>query len=197
MSEEKEVIFMNTANTKKRTIGSEIRLFGSVRVLVISALFVAMSIVLGKFLSIKIGDFLRISFENLSLLMGGMMFGPLVGMAIGVVADLVGCFLYGYSPVPLITVGAAAIGFISGFVFNYTGIKKLLPRVAVSAFAAHIIGSMIIKSAAQYFFMGAPLAELALRIPIYIGIAAAETAIIFVLFSNKGFAAQVKKICSK
>ena len=80
------------------------RIFGSTKKLVVCALFAAMSIVLGKFLSIKIGDNIRISFENLSLIMSGIFFGPLVGLVTAAVADIVGCILYGYAINPIISV---------------------------------------------------------------------------------------------
>lgn len=47
--------------------------FGSIQVLIMMALFIALSIVLGKQLSFTAGPF-RISFENLTVLMAGIFF---------------------------------------------------------------------------------------------------------------------------
>ena len=61
--------------------------FGSIQVLIMMALFIALSIVLGKQLSFTAGPF-RISFENLTVLMAGIFFGPLAGLTVGACADL-------------------------------------------------------------------------------------------------------------
>ena len=49
--------------------------------MVASAFLVAISIVCGKYLAIRGGDVLRFSFENLPILLAGIAFGPLVGLA--------------------------------------------------------------------------------------------------------------------
>ena len=79
--------------------------FGSIQVLIMMALFIALSIVLGKQLSFTAGPF-RISFENLTVLMAGIFFGPLAGLTVGACADLIGCLLVGYAINPIITAGA-------------------------------------------------------------------------------------------
>ncbi len=62
---------------------------------------------------------IRISFENLTILMAGIMFGPLVGMTVGICADVIGCIIVGYAINPLVTLGAASIGLISGSIYFY------------------------------------------------------------------------------
>ena len=80
-------------NESYKSLGG-IRLFGNLKVLLISGLFIALSIVLGKQLSFTMGP-IRISFENLTILMAGIMFGPLVGMTVGICADVIGCIIVG------------------------------------------------------------------------------------------------------
>lgn len=80
-------------NESYKSLGG-IRLFGNLKVLLISGLFIALSIVLGKQLSFTMGP-IRISFENLTILMAGIMFGPLVGMTVGICADVIGCIIEG------------------------------------------------------------------------------------------------------
>ena len=82
--------------------------------LALCAFLVALSIVCGKFLKIPVGDVMRFSFENLPILFAGLVFGPVEGVLVGVVADLLGCVLYGYTVNPLVTVGAACIGLLAG-----------------------------------------------------------------------------------
>ena len=100
-----------------------------VRVLAIGAMLAAMSIVCGKVLAFNLGNVLRISFENLPILLGGMIFGPVWGAVIGVVADLVGCLLVGYAVNPVVTLGAAVIGTVGGLTWRLS--QKLPYGVSV------------------------------------------------------------------
>ena len=179
----------------------DIALFGNLRVMTCAGLLAALSIILGKFLQIPnpFQDIIRISFENTPLVMAGMFFGPAVGLATGAVADLVGCALYGYAVNPLITVGAASVGFVSGIISGYIVKKSALLKTALSVALAHIIGSVVIKSlglAAWYlstYNMG--LTELMLwRLLTYCIIGVAETVIVFALIKNRSFSSQLERM---
>lgn len=195
MSEEKEDFFMTT-NNKGAAIKSDIRLFGSTKVLIVSALLVAMSIVLGKFGAINIGNSIRIGFGGLPIQMAGIFFGPVVGAAVGLVADVVGCLLKGYAINPIITVGSLCIGLFSGLMFHHVlrPMKSvLLPKIAISTVTAHAVGSMIITSIGLYAYYHTPFETLILRVPIYLITAAAETAVIYLMLKNKAFSAELEK----
>lgn len=187
---------MYTSRPNNNTAGN-LRLFGNVRVMIISGLFVALSIILGKFMQIPIGDSIRISFENLPLMMAGIFFGPFVGGAVGIGADLIGCLLKGYAINPFITLGAAGIGFLSGLFYMLIS-KKISSRINIflSILPAHIIGSMIIKSIGLYIYYHTPLEVLAWRIPTYIAITVLETVIISLLLKNRAFSNQLDKVCN-
>lgn len=195
MSEEKEVFFMNSTN--RSSAAKSLRLFGNTRVLVISALFIAMSIVLGKYLAFNIGTSIRISFENLPLLMAGIFFGPFIGAAVGVGADLIGCLMVGYAINPVITLGAALIGFVSGLMAILLSKLPQLPRTAVSVLAAHAAGSMLVKSVGMYFYYSTPIEVLLMRIPLYIGIGILEFYIIHLLLKNRAFSEQLERVKKK
>lgn len=179
-------------NDNRRTRENR-RSSGAVLVLILSALFVALSIVLGKQLSFTAGPF-RISFENLTILMAGIFIGPLAGAITGGCADLIGCLLVGYSINPIVTAGAASVGLISGLVWRglpHTGPKL---RLAASVGLAHVTGSMIIKSAGLYLYYGYPPALLLLRIPLYLVIGTLEGYIIYLLLRNKEISRQLERI---
>ena len=178
------MIISRTSNTPAENL----KLFGNTRVMIISALFVAMSFTLGKFLQIPIGDSIRISLENLTILMAGIFFGPFVGGAVAVTADLVGCLLKGYAINPIITIGAASIGILSGMISTHLRNKNMTLNIALS---------MIIKSIGLYIYFGTPIQVLAWRVPTYIITGAVEFIIITLLLKNKEFSAQLNKICTK
>ncbi len=178
--------------------------FGSLQRLSFAAILAAMSLVLGKFLQIPnpFQEFIRISFENLPILLAGLSMGPLVGALVGVVADLLGCVLYGYSINPIITLGAATVGALSGVISHYVVRKPLLARVIVSSALAHLVGSVLIKSAglAAWYLAKYQLgyAEfLAWRLLNYAIIGTAECLILCLLLSNRAFVKQMERVLKK
>ena len=190
--------------SKKSKLHSTVPLFGSIQGLCFCALLIAMSIVLGKFLQIPnpFQNIIRISFENLPVIISGIVMGPIVGAVVGVVADLIGCLLYGYSIIPLVTVGAGCVGMVSGLVATYVIKKPLLPKVIASVSLAHFAGSVIVKSfglakwyLAQYN-MGV-FELMAWRLITYIFVAIAECVIIYVLLKNKAFRNQIERMLKK
>ena len=197
---------MSQKNAAKRADGIRqggIALFGNARVLCAAGLLAAMSLILGKYLQIPnpLSQLVRISFENLPILLCGLCFGPLVGALTGGVADLLGCLLYGYSINPVITLGAMATGAVAGLVAilfrRHTGL-----RVLVAVVAGHLVGSVGIKSlglAAWYldsYQIGLPTLLL-WRLITYAVIGAAEGAILYFLQKNRAFTRQIERMCKK
>lgn len=147
------------------------------------AVLAAISIILGKFLSIKIEPWGRISFENLTVLLSGFAYGPVAGALCGVVADLLGCLVYGYAINPIITLGAASVGLMAGL-FGSRGVIKQ-PLLWLCVLLGHIVGSCIIKSIGIYVFYSTPLETLALRVPLYIVSGSLEYLVLTFLFRTK------------
>ena len=182
----------------------EIALFGNLRALCLAALFSAMSLILGKFLQVPtpFAEIIRISFENLPILMAGITMGPLVGAAVGVVADLLGCLLYGYSINPLVTLGALTVGLVSGLMAHYVVRRPPILKIVFATVAAHLLGSVLIKSlglAAWYlsrYSMG--LAQLMLwRTLNYALIGAAEAGLLYLLLGHRGLSSQLERMLKK
>ena len=202
----KEEIYMENSITKKqvlkKTLISDLRATTRLRVIVAAALLAAMSFILGKFLQIPIGEIIRISFENLPLMMAGICFGPLVGAMTGAVADLVGCLLYGYAINPLITLGAATVGVVSGVVSHYLVRKPLALSVGLSVLFSHLIGSVVVKSfglAAWYltkYEMGI-LELMGWRLLVYTFIGIAEFIVIYLLMRSRAFCSQLERLVGK
>lgn len=179
----------------------ELIIFKSLTILVISAFLAAISIVCGKYLAIRGGDVMRFSFENMPILMAGMLFGPIVGAVVGVVADLIGCVMVGYTINPVVTVGAASIGFVGGLVYYILGKIKKCPyvlKISVSVGAAHIIGSVLIKTVGLAAFYDMPLGILMLwRLLNYLIVGVLEGFILWYLLKNKALLREINAILSK
>ncbi len=154
---------------------------GGVRGLVTLAMLMSLSFILGKFLQIPIGDSIRISFENLPILLAGIIYGPVAGAVTGALADLLGCFLKGYAIIPLITVAAGAIGLMAGLMRRMIKGNSYI-NILLITIVPHITGSMIIKSIALHFAYGHPWEMLVIRIPIYLATAAVEAFFIYTFY---------------
>lgn len=152
------------------------------------ALFAALSIVFGKYFAFNITSAIRISLENIPIIIAAVAYGPIAGAIVGATADLIGCLLVGYDINPIITLGAASIGLISGIC--YIAIKKITNKTIlhsiVSVIPAHIIGSVIIKTTGLYIYYKLPLwFTLSTRALTYAIIAAAEIIILQGIFKSK------------
>ena len=164
----------------KKHLGSNLRL------LAVSAFLAALSIVCGKYLALPVGNVLRFSFENLPILLAGMMFGPITGMLVGVVADIIGCIMVAYPINPLVTVGAACIGLFGGLLFRFAKKLPLLWQTCFTVILTHLVASVIVKTygLARYYDM--PFYVLMLwRLLNYTIVGVAEWLLLYTVLKNK------------
>ena len=164
----------------------------SLQRLVLVSLFAALSIVFGKILKISIGDSIRLSFENLPIILSSFVLGPVFGGIVGGIADIIGCILVGYAINPIITLASILMGVIPYFAML---IAKELPNSAkyiLSALITHAVCSMLIKSIGLHCFYATPFQVLILRVPIYIIIGTVEGYICSLLMKNKMFSNNLK-----
>ena len=165
------------------------RSIGSVRTLTVAAMLTAMSVVIGifckNFLNFGNGLF-RITFENLPIIISGVLFGPAVGGAVGAISDILSYILstQSFAISPIVTLGATLVGVVSGLVSRLMINRGRVPRIALSAALAHIAGSIIVKSIELYIYYGVAVLY---RIPLYAVIATVEIIIICQLYKNKAF----------
>ncbi len=164
----------------------------STRTLTVLALLIAMSIVFSRVLSISTG-FVRFNLGSLPVLLAGIVFGPGAGFAVGALADIIGGILAGYAINPLITLGAASIGLVGGWLWQTLHTLRLGQRLLLSVVAAHVVGSIIINSLALHIFYGYAWSVLAARIPNALILTAVNTVLLRLLMENKAVMAAVKK----
>lgn len=165
------------------------------RLMVACAFLTSLSIVLGKYLAINISDVLRFSFENLPIILAGVTFGPIAGVAVGIVADLLGCIMAGYGINPLVMLGAALIGAIAGifrYLFNKPGGVSLFLKILCAEISAHLIGSVLVKTIGLSAWYDMNLIILMLwRLLNYVIISTAEIPLLYVILKNRGISRQI------
>ena len=164
-------------------------LFPNVKGLTLAAMLVAMSVVIGIFCKNYLnfgGGLFRVTFENLPILLTGILFGPVVGGIVGVASDMVSYLLSNqiYPPNLIVTLGACLIGVISGLISHYVVKKRGVCQIIVSGALAHIVGSMIVKSIGLFTFYQWGVLW---RIPLYCVIAPLEIFALCLLFRQKSF----------
>ena len=179
-------------------VGKGIKSLFTTKKLVFMSLMIAMSIVLGKYLVIFNTEIVRISLENLPILFTAVAIGPLGGLLVAVVADLLGCLLVGYTINPMVMLGGALVGLVSGILYHKVPIKYTLAKLMIAVFSGHLIGSVTIKTiglASWYlskYNMGFGALFLT-RLIVYAFTGVAEIVIISLLLKSK----PIKKMISK
>lgn len=159
----------------------------NVRVLVFSAMLAAISVVIGifckNFLNFGNGLF-RITFENFPIILAGIAYGPIAGACVGAVSDIVSYVLstQSFAISPIVTIGAAMVGAVSGIMSHYVIRKEGILRILLSVISAHAVGSLIIKSIGLFVYYEWLVLW---RIPTYIVIGVLEALLICALYKNK------------
>ena len=161
----------------------------SIKALTTAAMLTAMSVIVGilckSFLNFG-GGLFRITFENLPIILTGILYGPIVGGAVGAATDLISYFLspQTYPPNLIVTLGATMVGVVAGLIAKFVIKKRGYAQIIVSGSVAHIVGSMIIKPIGLFqFYQWSVL----FRIPLYLVIAPIEIVILCLLYRNSAF----------
>ena len=162
------------------------------------AMLAALSMILGKYLQIPMGNVMRFSFENLPILFAGICFGPICGALVGAVADLVGCLMVGYEINIVVTAGAVLCGAISGTVSLLLRCADRLSvqlRICLSVIAAHAVASVMVKTLGLAVYYDMPIGVLMLwRLLNYVIVGALECVLLCVLLKNKAIMRTVGSI---
>ena len=109
--------------------------FGKVKTLCACALLCAAAVSIAYICKFMTVGSIRITFENLPIILSGIFFGPVAGFITGIGADLVSTAIshYGLGGLnPIITFGAGAVGFISGAMFRFPKIQKSAIKVLLA-----------------------------------------------------------------
>jgi len=156
--------------------------------MVFAALMVAISIIIGVICKayLTLTPFVRITFDNLPILLLGYMFGPVYSVMAAVAVDLISALMAGFAPTPLITVGAGVIGLLSGVLPRYIIKRKNFLCILCVSLITHAAGSVLIKTYALSDLYTVPFFEILwVRIPVYAAVALVEAYLVYILMKNK------------
>ena len=160
---------------------------GATRVLTTAALLAALSAVIGILCKnlFTFNIYYRITFENAPVILAGLLYGPVVGAMVGICADAVSCLMSSNPALnPIISLGAASVGAISGLVpmMLRRGVRL---QTAMAIFLAHLIGQVGIKSIGKMLYFGMPWQGIFIGLGISVIVGFMEFMLISWMRSNK------------
>ena len=173
----------------KRQLG----IFKDMECIVTMGLCIALSIVFGKMLAINITNDFRVSLENTPTILAAIAYGPVAGLVVGGLADLLGCLLVGFTINPIITAGAMTVGLFAGIFgrvllkqpqkgSGFSGYLRCLLTVSI----AHLFGSVVIKTYGLYVYFHSPFfLTFFTRFGIYAVTAAVEGFVLYTLYQRQ------------
>jgi len=157
--------------------------FRSLRTLVLGALIAALGVAVQTlFIPLPVLGGQRIYFSFLVYAVGGMIYGPLMGMTVGIVGDLVGAiffpsgaFFIGY------TITAAVSGFLYGLFFYRTRLSVL--RLAAGKLSVNLLSNTVLNSLWSSILAGNGFGVLVIaRLPKNLLMLPVEVLLLFLLF---------------
>ncbi len=153
--------------------------------LVFAALLTALCVIIAWFCKTYFTfGAIRITFENIPILLAGMLLGPLWGALVGIASDIISALASGFGVNPVITAGSASVGIIAGVFYRYIIKRKGFLRILLSSMPAHAVGSMLIKSWGLMLY-GYALPIVLMRVPLYLAIGLAESYVLWLILKNK------------
>ena len=99
---------------------SKSKKFFSAKNLAMMAMLIALQIVLARFVGIQVSEGLRLSFESIPVIIGGIWLGPVAGFFIARISDFLGTVIsgYGFYFVPL-AITPVVNGVLPAIIFKY------------------------------------------------------------------------------
>ena len=130
--------------------------------LTLLAMFIALQIVLSKFLMLQLAPSVRLSIDSVPILLAGLWFGPFAGGLVGALADFLGTILFPTAGAyfPPLTIAFFMIGLTAGLLSRWINCKNQLLRVVIIVVVSEFFGSYLSKSFALSLLIGVPFTGL-------------------------------------
>ena len=163
------------------------RRYGKAAVITLLAMLTAVSVVIGILCKnlFTVAVYYRFTLENLGVLFAGIFFGPCAGVLVGVAVDVISCLLSANPAVnPVILLGAATVGAVSGVTSKHLVKTKGLRQYIFSAALAHLLGQVIVKSIGKMLYFGMPWYGMVIGLVCSAAACAAEVTVIQLLMKK-------------
>lgn len=122
--------------------------------IVFSAIFVALGVIIARFLSITPTESVRFSFESIPIFLSGVLFGPIYGLMVGFCTDFIGCLFSPFGFNPLFCLPPILYGLFGGLFRPLLTRKISLLTLFLSLLPPILLGSILWQSFALNFVYG-------------------------------------------
>lgn len=140
----------------------------SLRGITAGAMMAALSIILERVIALMPASNMmdiRISLSNVPIILAGIVVSPVAGAVAGVVSDIVGCFISGYAPFPILTLAPLIMGFLPGLLLKKRPEHSFI-KVSATILASHIISSVLVTTFGLSVMRGVPFVPMLItRLP--------------------------------
>jgi ECF transporter S component (folate family) len=161
------------------------------KMVVTLGLLIAMSIILERILGFMPTPNIRIAFGNLPIILAGLLFGPIAGGVVGLIADFLGTTLF--SPFPWfwpMALTPVIMGVVPSLIGKLIKKRTYLPTFIAMILPAEILGPIIWSNLSLQWLNGVSFfVNLPLRAPIKAAIAVIDILLIFLLYKSGVFRA--------
>lgn len=119
--------------------------------IILSGLLLALSIVLSRFLSVKIPPLLSITFNFVPIMLSAMWLGPKYSTLIALIADIIGAILFPFGEFfPGFTLSAGVMGLIYGLILHQKNKEfsktELIIRLTISSILVTLLVNTVLNS---------------------------------------------------
>ena len=162
--------------------------FSGIRALTASAMMAALSIILERILALMPASNMmdiRISLSNVPIILCGVLVSPVMGALAGVVSDIVGCFISGYAPFPILTAAPLLIGIIPGLILGKHEKYPFL-KVMAAITISHLLASFLVTTYGLCIMRGTYFVPMLItRLPSCFANLAIDVCLVYLLLKTK------------
>lgn len=136
----------------------------SVYTIVMMGMLIAMEIILERTIAIPIGNINRVSLGKCVVILAGLWMGPVCGAIVGMISDVIGAILAGYTIIPLITLSSMMWGIIPVLFLPMIKKSDKSQRVLLLCMAIiinSVVSTLVLTSLGLMQFYGTPLSAMA------------------------------------
>ena len=116
----------------------------STKMLAVMGVLIALEVVIAHFVTFRPTQTIKLSLDFIPIVIAGVMFGPVPAMIIGILADILGAFIFPVGPYfPGFTVTAALTGLLYGSLLHD---KQTMVRIVIAVLIQQWVLSLILNT---------------------------------------------------
>ena len=158
-------------------------------------IFTALAVVSSMWLTVRVGEFIKISPVFLVVALAGNMYGVLGAVTVAFISDLLQALMAGLGFSPLISAVNVFCAVVFGVALKNS---KKFSRIVFSVLVTQIIGGLVLNTLALHLYFGMPLVPMVYWRALQCGVLiVAQTFVLWLVFSVLDIPSKLKAIKGK